>query len=150
MLTLWICLHGKQHHHHHQPYGHSAPNINIQDCPCTHCLTHPIQRQCNTNRDTITKTILDALDTTIPGGTFWACCIIVFDPVEYDKLVCLSTNDGLGKISTQLILLDLSAGHSWGTFPLNQVLNIGYDKEDEAQVAIEALAARLTKILTLT
>ena len=46
-------------------------------------MTLPIPFGFNdTTKGTITKATLNTIDTTIPGGAFWACCVIVFDPSQ--------------------------------------------------------------------
>ena len=72
-----------------------------------------------TTRGTVTEVTLDVLDTTFSGGAFWAHRFIVFNTTQYTELVHLSTNDGLGKVSTQLILPLLSVGQFWDTSPVN-------------------------------
>ncbi len=51
----------------------------------------------------INDTPVDILDTTVPGCSFWACHITAYDPAQFDKLICLANNDGLGKVSARLI-----------------------------------------------
>ena len=66
-----------------------------------------------------------------------------------DELICLST-DGLGKVGNCLILPPLQAGQTWGSLSLYKVFSDGDDKDDEAKMAINTLAAHLSEIVELT
>ena len=73
----------------------------------------------NTAKGAIKEATVNILNTTISGGSFWACQITAYDSTQFDEVTRLANNDGLGKVSTRLILPCLSAGQAWGTLPLN-------------------------------
>ena len=100
----------------------------------------------DTAKGAINDATADILDTTIPGGSFWAHQIAAYDPTQFDELMRLTNNDGLGKVSTRLIMPRLISGQAWSTSPLTRVFGVGDDEEDEANAAIDALTARLTEI----
>ena len=97
-------------------------------------------------KGTINNTTVDILDTTVSGGSFWACQITAYDSMQFDKLTRLANNDGLGKVSARLIIPRLTSGQAWGTLPVTRVFGVGDNKEDKAHTALDALTARLAKI----
>ena len=100
----------------------------------------------DTAKGAINDTTADILDTTVPGGSFWARQITTHNPTQSDELTRLAANDGLGKVSARLILPRLAPGQVWSTSPFTRVFGVGDDEEDEANAALDALTARLAEI----
>ncbi len=117
MLPLGTRLHHKRHHRHNCTHQHSVTNRYLQDCPLANGSTH-IFWIGDTAKGAINDTTVDILDTTVPGGSFWACHVTAYDPAQFDELLRLANNDGLGKVSARLIIPRLTSGQAWCTSPL--------------------------------
>jgi hypothetical protein len=101
------------------------------------------------NKGTINESSTDILDTTIDGGAFWTHCILAHDQAHADELIPRSAK-GLDKVGNCLILPRLLVKQTWGSPSHCKVSVIGDDEEDEAKLAINALATHLTKISNLS